>query len=266
MTYVSVLKCLALANFFLMCHALRGTLINSRRSLRTFSDTTPTRLQSAETIFSRRSLLGTVSSIPFIIPQAASAAFAPGGTLVEYEVGIKVGNEEASPSRKPNNSNVLFQQDYYFKFGTAAKFISPGSTDFPKTMPFVLSQQRYDNLKKYGDRVKKGASLISSLFETSQDEIVDPSISDVYQLRPMGLLANGFLASENTGTTNELLLARYYINEIYLDIGDMKNAPSQNAKKESWNAAKKSLNSYFGMLNRSINAKVGDQFELLGIE
>ena len=70
---------------------------------------------------------------------------------MDYTVGVRVGNAEASPSRKPDNSNTLFDRDYYFKFGTAAPWIEPGNTDFPKTVPFVRSQQRYDALKQAVD-------------------------------------------------------------------------------------------------------------------
>ena len=149
--------------------------------------------------------------------------FTPGGTLVDYTVGVTVGNPEASTSRRVDNSNVLFDRDYYFKFGTAAPWIAPDApTDFPKTMPFVRVQQRYDALKKYRDRIRSGVATIQALQKA--DEIADPTAADVYQLRPMGLLANAFLASENTGSTNELLLARWYINEILLLIGDLKRA------------------------------------------
>ena len=215
---------------------------------------------------SRRVLLQVASSIPLATNTLiANAEFAPGGTLVDYQVGVQVGNPEASPSRATDNSNVLFKQDYYFKFGTAAPFIPPGSTDFPKTMPFVVSQQRYDALKKYKARIEKGVALIDSLLAAKAQDISDPTAADVYQLRPMGLLANAVLASENTGTTNELLLARYYINEIYLDVNDMRNAPSQEAARKSWVAAKEALNSYLGLMNRVITSKVGDKFELLSI-
>ena len=78
-------------------------------------------------------------------------------------------------------------------------------------------------------------------------------------------MANGFLASENTGATNELLLARWYINEIYLDIGDIRAATSEADALKSLDAAKKSINSYYGLLNRVITSKVGDPFELLKI-
>lgn len=216
----------------------------------------------------RRSfLIKVASSVPlFTIILPVYADFAPGGTLVDYAVGVQVGNPEASPSRASDNSNVLFKQDYYFKFGTAAPFIASGSTDFPKTMPFAPSQQRYDTLKKYGDRIQKGLAMIASLDSYSvENDIPDPTTLDVYQLRPMGLLANGFLASENTGTTNELLLARYYINEMYLDIQDLRNASSKKEKTTAWVNAKKACNSYLGLMNRVITAKVGNKFELQSI-
>jgi len=202
---------------------------------------------------------------------ASAGTFTPGGTLVDRDVGATVGNPEASLSRKFDNSNVLFGQDHYFKFGVAAPWIEPGSTEFPKTMPFTVSQQRYDTLKKYGDRVIAGVKTIDALgdvIKTGAGEyrsrVADPSAPE-YALRPMGLMANGFLASENTGTTNELLLARWYINEIYLAVGDIQGASSEQAALKSYVAAKKAVNSYLGMINRVITPKVGDKFELLTV-
>jgi len=204
-------------------------------------------------------------SILLLNPDASIAGtFTPGGTLVDRDVGIQVGNPEASPSRKVDNSNVLFSQDNYFKFGVAAPWIEPDSTEFPKTMPFVLSQQRYDALKKYGDRVKAGANAIQALERAVEDGTYasisgkdDPS----YALRPFGLLANGFLGSENTGTTNELLLARWYINEIYLRVEDIKNAKGQKEAAIALDSAKRGVNSYLAMLNRVITSKVGNKFD-----
>lgn len=208
--------------------------------------------------------------LPPIQPASSDSNFTPGGTLVDRDVGVQVGNPEASPSRNPNNSNVLFAQDQYFKFGNAAPWIEPGSTEFPKQMPFVLSQQRYDQLKKYGAKVMLGVEAVEGLgeiikstpAEEYRSKILPPDAPEYY-LRPMGLLANGFLASENTGTTNELFLARWYINEVYLDIGDMRAAKSKEGALKPYEAAKKAINSYYGMMNRVITAKVGDKFDLL---
>lgn len=223
----------------------------------------------------RNLLIGAAGSgAAFLLPRRQSAwasEFTPGGSLVDREVGILVGNAEASPSRRVDNSNVLFSQDNYFKFGQASQWIEPGNTDFPKTMPFTTSQQRYDALKKYQDRVSKGADAIGGLGDIIKSSggggdyataVADPS-DGRYALRPMGLLANGFLASENTGTTNELFLARWYINEMYLHIGDIRSAKKEADALNSLSSAKKAANSYLGMMNRVITSKVGDKFELL---
>lgn len=191
--------------------------------------------------------------------------FTPGGTLVDRAVGVQVGNLDASLSRKADNANVLFALDHYFKFGVAAPWIPPGGVDFPKTMPFVPSQQRYDNLKKYGDRIKRGISVLVDLKKSIQSgsfrDILPPDAPE-YQLRPMGLLANGMMASENTGATNELLLARWYVNEIYLDIGEIQKASNEKEAMQRYEAMLKAIDSYFGLLNRIITPKVGEQFQL----
>ena len=205
----------------------------------------------------------------FVAPaHAEGKTFAPGGTLVDYQVGVTVGNPQASASRKADNSNVIFSQDYYYKFGTAAPWIEPGSTDFPKTMPFTPTQQRYDALKKYRERVQRGIDLIAGLGEViakGDYASIPDSTAPEYSIRPMGLLANNFLASENTGTTNELLLARWYINEINLDIDDIRNASSKEEAQKTHAAALNALNSFLGMLNRVITPKVGDKFNLVAV-
>jgi hypothetical protein len=204
--------------------------------------------------------------LPAAPVNAAGKSFAPGGSLVDYEVGVTVGNSQASTSRKVDNSNVVFPQDYYYKFGTAAPWIEAGNTDFPKTIPFVPSQQRYEALKKYGERVQRGITLIARLGGSialgNYGSIAD-SAAPEYSILPFGLLANSMIASENTGTTNELLLARWYINEVSLNIDDIKNAPSKEEAMKSFQAAKAALNSYLGLLNRVVTSKVGDKFDLI---
>eukprot|EP00529_Nitzschia_sp_RCC80_P026197 CAMPEP_0113480538 /NCGR_PEP_ID=MMETSP0014_2-20120614/21929_1 /TAXON_ID=2857 /ORGANISM="Nitzschia sp." /LENGTH=352 /DNA_ID=CAMNT_0000373975 /DNA_START=108 /DNA_END=1167 /DNA_ORIENTATION=- /assembly_acc=CAM_ASM_000159 len=194
---------------------------------------------------------------------ASAGEFAPGGTLVDYEVGVTAGNPQASKSRKVDNSNVVFNQDSYFKFGRAQPFIPTGSTEFPKSVPFTRVAQRYETYKKYKDRIQRGIDLVVGLKDavdsSTYGDILDGTAPE-YSIRPMGLFANGFLASENTGTTNELLLARWYINEVALDITDIKNAKSQDDARRSYDAAIAALNSYIGLINRCITSKVGEPF------
>jgi hypothetical protein len=196
------------------------------------------------------------------VEDADAAEFTAGGTLVDRSVGVRVGNLEASSSRRSDNSNVLFDKDYYFKFGTAAPWIEPDSVGFPKTMPFTKVQQRYDALKKYQQRIVSGIAQIRNLKKADTD-IADPTGADVYQLRPMGLMANAFLASENTGTTNELFLARWYVNEIYLLIADMRDARSREARDQIYPTLTKAGNSFLTLMNRVITSKVGDKFEYM---
>lgn len=234
----------------------------------------PNSVNDVDCSSTRRSLfqiMGGTALVNLVVTSNASPAlaegsknFAPGGTLVDYPVGVTVGNLEASSSRKFDNSNVLFAQDYYYKFGTAPAWIVDDS--FPAKMPFTASQQRYDALKKYRERVQRGIDVLVSLKESVEKgtyaSIADGSAPEYY-IRPMGLLANNFLASENTGTTNELLLARWYINELGLDIDDIKNASSKEEAAKAYRALISALNSYLGLLNRVITAKVGDKFQLI---
>jgi len=185
---------------------------------------------------------------------------------VDYPVGVQVNNPEASPSRKPDNANVVFGQDYYYKFGTAAKWDSGPTGD--QKMPFTPSQQRYEAMKKYRDRVLRGVDLMVQIKDAvakgDASAILDASAPE-YSIRPMGLLANQFLASENTGTTNELLLARWYINEMYLLIGDVKTsleAKDPKSAEASYQSLIKAVNSFLGLLNRVVTDKVGDKFQL----
>lgn len=197
-------------------------------------------------------------------PPAATADFAPGGTLLDREVSITYGNLEASPSRSRDNSNVLFPQDNFYKFGAAARWIlPPGSTDYPLTIPFVPSQRRYDALKKYGPKVKKSVDAIVRIGSSSSTLNVPERTDPSYQLRSLGLIADSFLASDNTGTTNELMLARWYINEMYLRIGDYRDSLVRGdaiEAKACYDYLTKAMNSYLSLLNRSITSKVGEQF------
>lgn len=209
-----------------------------------------------------------LSSLLLGVPPA-NADFAPGGTFLDRPVGVTIGNPEASPSRLPNNSNVLFSQDNYFKFGSAAQWIDPTAEnwrDFPVKVPFIMSQQRYDAMKKYGPRVESFKEQVAAIDAALRDSdgdrkarIPEPD-SPIYSLRALGLLANNFLASENTGTTNELMLARWYVNEIYLRIGDVRDAGTVEEARTRFGFLVKATDSYLALMNRAVTSKVGEPF------
>lgn len=209
-------------------------------------------------------VVGAVTAFATAAPQSASADFTPGGSIVDRSIGVTVGNADASPSRKFDNSNVLFDKDYYYKFGRAAPWLEPDSTAFPKTMPYTTTQQRYDALKKYRARVVAGLAALQALEETAAAaDIADPAGADVYQLRPMGLLANGLLASENTAPANELFLARYYVNEVFLLVGDLRRTGDPAERRAKYDSVVHAANSYLTLLNRVVTPKVGDKFAYL---
>ena len=245
------------------------TSVESSFGLQQLSVSDKSKRKMLQRIFADTAFVG-VSVLSNPLEPALAGTFTPGGTLVDREVGVQVGNPEASLSRMAANENVLFTQDSYFKFGSAAPWIEPDTTEFPKAMPFTPSQQRYDALKKYGERVKSGAKVIDGLGDVIKsggvysNVVADPSDS-VYALRPMGLLANNFMATENSGTTNELLLARWYVNEMYLRVGDIRGAKNEADALQAYVAAKKAVNSYLAMLNRVITSKVGEKFNYLTV-
>ncbi|KAL3806013.1 hypothetical protein ACHAXA_010776 [Cyclostephanos tholiformis] len=202
--------------------------------------------------------------MPLAFPSPSHADFAPGGTLLDREVSVTHGNPEASTSRSRDNSNVLFDRDNYYKFGSGAPWIyPPGSIDFPKTMPFVPNQRRYDALRRYGSRIIACRDAIVEIGDASTVDVVPGRDDPMYQLRALGLFANSLLATENTGTTNELMLARWYVNEMYLRIDDYRNALSRGDVADAracYDILVKATNSYLSLMNRSISSKVGDKF------
>jgi hypothetical protein len=267
---------------------LRNTNTNrlSRREWLLQPALVPPLVPTASMIRTSMMLLTIATIIQVPIPttskcNAVVAEFAPGGTLITNKsIGILVNNIQASPDRKVDNANVLFDKDYYYKFGTGLQFIAPpGNTSFPKTMPFTKVQQRYDVLKKYRERIISGLNLIQSLSKrstdmtttttTSSSDVVDPKgKEDVYQLRAMGLLANGLLASDNNGLPNEVFVARYYINEVYLRIDELRRLSSTDTNTTTkdpqlllvYECIENAINSYLTLMNRVITTKVGEPF------
>ena len=87
----------------------------------TATTTTLDRRSTLQHILSSTTLLPTsVALVVATTPNMAHADFAPGGTLLDRTVSVTYGNPDASPSRLRDNSNVLFDKDNYYKFGSAA--------------------------------------------------------------------------------------------------------------------------------------------------
>lgn len=82
----------------------------------------------------------------------------------------------------------------------------------------------------------------------------------------MVLLATAMLTSPNyTGPPFELLIARYYINEVDFamkEIGMALKANDVRRANAAWRFGADSWNSYFTIVNNAIVPKVGEKFVL----
>ena len=158
---------------------------------------------------------GAAAAITSLAPQVASADGVGPGMFVETK--NIASNPDASLSRDPMNSNVLFSQDFYFKYGRSPPFLQDATSEIPDggAVPFTRVQQRYEAYGKYAARVLAGVEAFRALKGAVDNGSWATVASDdtKYNLRAMGLLANGLMASENNGPGNVLFLTRWYVNE-----------------------------------------------------
>ena len=180
-----------------------------------------------------------------LAPKDARAAGVGPGMFVETK--NMASNPDASLSRDPMNSNVLFSQDFYFKYGRSPPFLVDASSEIPDggAVPFTRVQQRYEAYGKYAARVLAGVEAFRALKGAVDNGSWATVASDdtKYNLRAMGLLANGLMASENNGPGNVLFLTRWYVNECALDIGDVAKAADKAQAAAAWERGRKAINS-----------------------
>jgi hypothetical protein len=98
-----------------------------------------------------------------------------------------------------------------------------------------------------------------------EDKIYPPGVIDA-ELK-MLLFATSMLTSPNfPGPSKELLVSRYYINELHFANGEMLVAiHSRDAARAraAWSYGKDCWNSYYQTIDRQIVPKVGDKFDLI---
>ncbi|KAL3764081.1 hypothetical protein ACHAW5_010451 [Stephanodiscus triporus] len=155
-----------------------------------------------------------------------------------------------------DNPNVLFDRDNYYKFGSAAPWIDPpGSTDFPRTMPFVPVQQRYDALRRYGTRISASRDVVARVGSaTSADDVPEQHGRD---LPAAGAgIAREFVLRDGEHRYDERAHAREVVHQrdVPPDRGLSRCALEGGSRRRL------ATNSYLSLLNRSISSKVGDQF------
>ena len=98
-------------------------------------------------------------------------------------------------------------------------------------------------------------------------QYVSPPSPPVDAQLKMILFAGGVLTSPNySGPPFELLIARFYVNELNFSTKEITNALQAKDVERAiaaWEFGRDSWNSYFTIVNKAIVPKVGDKFSMI---
>jgi len=237
--------------------------------------------------------------LPLRTPAADTFEFNGKAGLTELEIRAQMSKkmEAAAASGKgidvdkrgQFNEKALFSEDFYFKFG-----LRPTPEDLKnkpvEELPFAPIKRRYTGYSKYNERITAGLNLYGVDLRAKVQEGAWAEVGPLLEkgargkgnsktgeggtgvlpaelrssCRAMGLFGNTVLQSENdSGTTSVNLLARHLVNEFYFamdDVATAAEAADKNAAKAAWVKGQGYANAYLDIVNRAINAKVGDKF------
>ena len=167
-----------------------------------------------------------------------------------------------------------------FKFGKAPQFAS-GAVEVPDGgIPFSPVNRRYEAYKTYSPRLDDALAAIdgelrtavaagdfAAVVELTRPRTKGDAGTPVSQLPyVIGLLSNQCLQSENEGTTNANLLARYMANEIAFAVRDMNAAAAARDSKGmllGYALLRRFTNTSIQLLNMVITPKIGAKFAQL---
>ena len=246
---------------------------------------------SSTTIATRRKAIATATSgliaFPSFIAQAADKTEGGGEVFTKYESRDRFSNKGA-----------IVREDYYYMMGTTPprRLGGPLRLDDPEwnafgscttkegdgsstnSCTYVSLKQRIPTYSKYGFSISLGAKEYSMLRKSLESNDWDTAASylktypqtppppTVDALLKMVLFASGMLTSPNySGPSKELLVARFYVNEVNFAIKEIAAAIDVRDQKRAlaaWDFGKDSWNSYFNIVNDKVSSKVGDKFEL----
>ena len=138
---------------------------------------------------------------------------------------------------------------------------------------YVPLKQRYDGYNKYQASIRAGTAALDGPLRAAASASAAaawPAAAEaelVRALRRGVLLGNVLLISSNYGTSNEALIARFYVNEAYFALTALAAAarrPDGAADAAAaWRLARDSWNSYLAVINRAVAPKVGTRFPAL---
>lgn len=244
------------------------------------------------TMVSRRSAM-TQSALGFctlLFPTAAAMASEEVATdPYRYELRDRNMNKEAViredfwyakgvlPPRKLN-SPLMLDDPKWNAFGSC-ETTGDGSSA-TNSCTYISLKQRQPAYSKYGFSITQGAKEFQQLKAILQAQDWNRAASYVFvnpttNLPPppldaplkMVLFASAMLTSPNfSGSSKELLVARFYVNEFKFAMTEIGNAiRAQDAPRAlaAWEFGKDSFNSYSQVVNRQIVPKVGEPFPFI---
>jgi hypothetical protein len=197
------------------------------------------------------------------------------------------------------NKDAVIREDFWYTKGVspprklgAMKFEDPKWNTFgscettgdgaaaTNSCTYISLKQRQPAYSKYGFSITQGAKEFQQLKAILQAQDWNKAASYVFinpttnlppppvdaQLK-MVLFASAMLTSPNySGSSKELLVARFYVNEFKFAVTEIGNAiRTQDATRAlaAWEFGKDSFNSYNQVVNRQIVPKVGDPFPFI---
>mmetsp|Transcript_26313 Transcript_26313/g.39856 ORF Transcript_26313/g.39856 Transcript_26313/m.39856 type:complete len:265 (+) Transcript_26313:63-857(+) len=233
----------------------------------------------------RRDLVAGASVFGSFIPIFPLKSLAEGNvdSLFMYELRDRKGNKES-----------LIREDYWYMMGKLPprrlkagvdigddpKWNAFGTCDSSggtNSCTYVPLKQRIPAYSKYAFLISVGAkdfSKIGKALSSLDWEVAESLLSDSESGMPsaitdsllkMVLFASSMLTTPNySGPSRELLVARFYANEVGFAVKELKHAvDARNLDRAmaAWVFGKDSWNSYFTLVNKQISEKVGDKFE-----
>jgi len=197
--------------------------------------------------------------------------------------------------RKKNKFAVV-REDYWYMMGkTPPRRLLEGqlSGDNPQwnawgacdtsgsenSCTYVPLKQRIPAYGKYSFFITLGAKeygmIGGALDRQDWDQVQELLLLDstttppacVDALLKMVLFATSMLTTPNySGPSREMLVARFYVNEAAFAVQEIRAAMKErdlSRAKAAWEFGRDSWNSYLIVVNRQINTKVGDKFDLI---
>jgi hypothetical protein len=192
------------------------------------------------------------------------------------------------PPRNLREAQLTPEDPQWNAFGSCLTSADGSSTN---SCTYVPLRQRIPAYSKYAYNIALGAKEYQQVGDLLRKQLQlqqsggDSNLSSSWQMETLSylqsssssppptkdsllkmvLLASGLLTSPNfSGPNRELLVARFYVNEVRFALAELIDALQQSDLTraiQAWEFGRDHWNSYFVIVNRHIVPKVGETFE-----